>query len=907
MPNINVDTINNINALGTDASAMINSIKSALVNQPDGGYWLSEINGSSVLISDAEIGTNFSKFNQFVQNHKASGAKDFVYVVKAKDSVKLLNFDVEDTLGINNEGSFDSVSLSSDMDDISINSILSDAIADLDSEPSLSRSNSNQSQSDPNELSHFLDDDDGYIFNLQNDDEGISITSVMAKYKIAELGSSLIGVARHIAAASLIDSSTAEGKANISSAAIATIGSASDAATSILKAGGISGNGVIALGSASGVLSAVSNFIHVGVVSANFKNLSYKEQIAAGVELGMKVAGSLGMATSAISSAVLGANQIASSLPGLGAAAATISLAVSPMTILSIMDQSDRAKAIAELGDVMKKADYEGDSILAGLLKDQLALDASHAGISMGLGVVGAAVSAASAASIVGAPVAAVVGLASGIILGILEATKQPILEAIAQKYKSQIDDLGGAEKLFNDGLASNFKIDLQAKEEFLKELQKTFSADYVVAAGGSKASDTMLELAAITKTTQKLQTATNLASMVKDGSILKSDDEKRLVIDSEKGSLQISNKTNDKVLVTFTTPLFAPGVEENIRSKKGKNDYYTKLVLKAPKDGYTIKGGDGDETFRLDDKYASVIIDQDSGNLKNLRLNIDGGKGDDKLIANAGFNNFDGGEGNDAAIYSGDNISKIWLHSNDDGSYVVSKAIKDANVAHEEINSKKVKYGKRTEKVEYRDLSIKKASYIATDELKNVEVVLGSKGDDEMKGGLKDDVFIGGEGDDKLYGGAGNDVLVGGDGDDKLYGGEGNDILIGGSGKNYLDGGLGNDVYIIESGDINLIKDSGGNDTIIINSVNSNFMVKAQGSKTMVVFEDGSFVMTSKNMKILASTSGEGIGQNSTDVTAYGFYAKTDDGISLSSADETMNMSFAGVNISSLDAQWLS
>lgn len=274
--------------------------------------------------------------------------------------------------------------------------------------------------------------------------------------------------------------------------------------------------------------------------------------------------------------------------------------------------------------------------------------------------------------------------------------------------------------------------------------------------------------------------------------------------------------------------------------------------------------------------------------------------------MANSGFNNFDGGAGSDAAIYSGENISKIWLYTNDDGSYIVSKAIKDADVAHEEIKTKHVSYGKRTEAVEYRDFSIKQASFIATDELKNVEIVVGSKGDDQMKGGAGNDFFIGGDGNDKLYGGAGNDVLSGGAGDDVLYGGDGDDVLIGGSGKNYLNGGDGNDVYIINAGGINLIKDSGGDDTIIISGVNSNFTVSASGEKTMIVFEDGSFTMTSKNTKVLASLSSDISNETALDVSSYGTYLKTDDGISLSKSADMGAISFAGINLSSSDSDWL-
>ncbi|MDX7718702.1 type I secretion C-terminal target domain-containing protein [Aeromonas caviae] len=58
----------------------------------------------------------------------------------------------------------------------------------------------------------------------------------------------------------------------------------------------------------------------------------------------------------------------------------------------------------------------------------------------------------------------------------------------------------------------------------------------------------------------------------------------------------------------------------------------------------------------------------------------------------------------------------------------------------------------------------------------------------------------------DELHGGLGDDVLFGQAGDDLLYGEEGSDILYGGTGNDVLSGGLGNDI----------LKGDGGADTFI-------------------------------------------------------------------------------------------
>jgi len=74
-----------------------------------------------------------------------------------------------------------------------------------------------------------------------------------------------------------------------------------------------------------------------------------------------------------------------------------------------------------------------------------------------------------------------------------------------------------------------------------------------------------------------------------------------------------------------------------------------------------------------------------------------------------------------------------------------------------------------------------------------------GQIGDDQLVGGSGDDLLAGGEDDDRLEGEAGNDRLLGDDGDDELSGGSGNDVLDGGGGVNLLIGGAGADRLLIQ------------------------------------------------------------------------------------------------------------
>jgi Ca2+-binding RTX toxin-like protein len=82
---------------------------------------------------------------------------------------------------------------------------------------------------------------------------------------------------------------------------------------------------------------------------------------------------------------------------------------------------------------------------------------------------------------------------------------------------------------------------------------------------------------------------------------------------------------------------------------------------------------------------------------------------------------------------------------------------------------------------------------------------LVGTTGDDVMRGFGGNDVLSGGEGNDTLMGDSGNDtlrgdqgddLLSGGSGSDTLEGGAGNDVLNGNAGEDTLKGGTGNDVY---------------------------------------------------------------------------------------------------------------
>lgn len=89
-------------------------------------------------------------------------------------------------------------------------------------------------------------------------------------------------------------------------------------------------------------------------------------------------------------------------------------------------------------------------------------------------------------------------------------------------------------------------------------------------------------------------------------------------------------------------------------------------------------------------------------------------------------------------------------------------------------------------------------------------DTLKGNAGDDVLCGEGGDDVLLGGTGNDTLLGGPGGDVLKGEAGDDALDGGTEDDMLVGGTGMDALDGGPGDDKLTGNEDRDTLLGDSG-------------------------------------------------------------------------------------------------
>lgn len=90
---------------------------------------------------------------------------------------------------------------------------------------------------------------------------------------------------------------------------------------------------------------------------------------------------------------------------------------------------------------------------------------------------------------------------------------------------------------------------------------------------------------------------------------------------------------------------------------------------------------------------------------------------------------------------------------------------------------------------------------------------LFGDKGDDYVFGGINADYLSGGEGKDTIMGGEGNDVIDGGSENDSISGGEGNDLIIGGDGNDVIWGSKGSPRA--NASDNDTIYGGKGNDTL--------------------------------------------------------------------------------------------
>jgi Ca2+-binding RTX toxin-like protein len=237
----------------------------------------------------------------------------------------------------------------------------------------------------------------------------------------------------------------------------------------------------------------------------------------------------------------------------------------------------------------------------------------------------------------------------------------------------------------------------------------------------------------------------------------------------------------------------------------------YTRTNVKR----IVFTGGEGDDTFSLDDAVAllaggSVSADGGKGHdvlsSGNAPAVLIGGEGDDQLTAGTGATRMDGGAGKDFiagglgndTIDGGDGDD---LLQGSDGNDTIRGGAGNDQITGE-IGNDNLDGGTGDDLVNGGSGNDTITSASGLDRLNGndgndtitststaVANVTGGSGDDRITTGANHDVIFG---DDATEGASGNDTIFAGGGNDTIYGDAGADTLLGGDGNDTLYAGFG-------------------------------------------------------------------------------------------------------------------
>ena len=269
------------------------------------------------------------------------------------------------------------------------------------------------------------------------------------------------------------------------------------------------------------------------------------------------------------------------------------------------------------------------------------------------------------------------------------------------------------------------------------------------------------------------------------------------------------------------------------------------------------IDGGAGNDTIDYSvftNSTDKLIVDLSQAGISTITLNntandiiknienIIGTNGDDTFTGNKGVNTFKGGEGEDTIKYtyatSGVHVNLDHENSTESANIVdtiinienvIGSSSSDTFISSSKVNNK-IDGGDSSlsgDTVDYSSNNFKNlivslnkfddrysnatftnsSNQTITDELANIENIIGTSQSDRitgndhnntLSGGAGDDTLKGLEGNDYIEGGTGNDTIDGGLGIDKLFGNEGNDKFISNNEAGFtgdeIDGGDGSD-----------------------------------------------------------------------------------------------------------------
>ncbi|WP_170337070.1 calcium-binding protein [Ruegeria arenilitoris] len=321
---------------------------------------------------------------------------------------------------------------------------------------------------------------------------------------------------------------------------------------------------------------------------------------------------------------------------------------------------------------------------------------------------------------------------------------------------------------------------------------------------------------------------------------ILGGDDTDTLTINADNGIDAVVSGTTVDITVTSGTD---PKLNITVGGDMFEVSEVEELVINADVNGTTTNvtgslsaAGVALNTVTFNGHVGNDVFDG-SGMTDLVRIDFDGGAGEDTLIGGRGDDVIRGGNGRDVK-YGGEGAD-IFIGTFEhfiNGSAIADFADGDKLILEgyeQSVTFGITDHGKTELLLDVdgdgtADASIDIEGDFATPELDRFQVERvgrdthiylavigadaqitdgggGTSGNDALYGSHLADTLSGLSGDDTLDGNVGSDVLKGGSGDDVLRGEDGNDTIWGGRGDDFIDGGNGND----------MIRGNFGNDTI--------------------------------------------------------------------------------------------
>ena len=329
---------------------------------------------------------------------------------------------------------------------------------------------------------------------------------------------------------------------------------------------------------------------------------------------------------------------------------------------------------------------------------------------------------------------------------------------------------------------------------------------------------------------------------------------------DDDNDILFVSNVTQSS---PFSVDVITVGIEKTTLLGGAGNDSLYGSIGNFGEGRNFFDGGDGNDTIRVfatldtaqggagdDFIISSTVVALSSVGARSSfpgfagRNLLDGGDGNDTIVAaflsdtmigGAGndslsgtFNQASGGDGNDtinatAAVFTGTGTALVTLdgglgndlligYTNPTGSTFTVTNLMNGGAGDDRIifgtpRDRIIGTLDGNDTISYAtgvSFTGSTSPNIITDNV-GANFITGSNGTDVITTGAGDDILFGGpsnlptpgvDGNDTLDAGAGNDTLLGGFGEDLLLGGDGNDSLGGGPGADTLIGGSGNDSF---------------------------------------------------------------------------------------------------------------